>query len=56
MWSSGNVVIEPGLVGLEAGSSSSDIRSSVKITVTGETRTIRGEERVFLSSAVVGSE
>ncbi|MGH9319099.1 MAG: hypothetical protein ACRD21_27755 [Vicinamibacteria bacterium] len=40
---------------MSAGSSSSDIRSSATLTVPGETRIIRGEDRVFLSVATFGS-
>jgi hypothetical protein len=47
--------MEPGPVELSAGSSSSDIRSSAKLTVTGKTRAIKGEDRAFLSEATVGS-
>jgi fibronectin type III domain protein len=50
---SGDVVMEPGPIELSAGSSSSDIRSSATITVTGETRVITGEERAFLSPAII---
>jgi beta-glucosidase len=53
---SGLVVMEPGPVELSAGSSSSDIRSRATLTVTGETRAIKGENRAFLSVATVGSE
>jgi hypothetical protein len=42
-------------VEVSAGSSSSDIRSSAKFTVTGQTRAIRGEDRAFLSVATVGA-
>jgi beta-glucosidase len=52
---SGALVMEPRPVEVSAGSSSSDIRSSAKFTVTGQTRTIRGEDRAFLSVATVGS-
>ena len=52
---SGELVMEPGPVEVSAGSSSSDIRSSAKLTVTGKTRAIKGEERAFLSVATVGS-
>jgi beta-glucosidase len=52
---SGDFVMEPGPVEVSAGSSSSDIRSSVTFTVTGKTRVINGEERAFLSVATVGS-
>jgi beta-xylosidase len=51
----GELVMEPGPVELSAGSSSADIRSSGKFTVTGKTRSIKGEERAFLSAATVGS-
>jgi len=50
---SGEVVMEPGPVEVSAGSHSSDIRSSAKFTATGQTRVIRGEERAFLSVALV---
>jgi beta-glucosidase len=50
---SGDLVMEPGLVEVSAGSSSSDIRSSAKFTVTGETRTIKQEERAFFSVATL---
>jgi beta-glucosidase len=52
---SGEFVIEPGPVEVSVGSSSSDIRSSAKFTITGKTRVIKGEERAFLSKAKVGS-
>jgi hypothetical protein len=41
-------------VELSAGSSSSDIRSMARFTVTGKTRVVKGEDRVFLSVATVG--
>jgi beta-glucosidase len=50
---SGDLIMEPGPVEVNAGSSSDDIRSSATFTVTGETRVIDGEERAFLSSATV---
>jgi beta-xylosidase len=50
---SGNIIMEPGPIEVSAGSSSSDIRSSASFTVTGKTRTIRGEERAFLSVATI---
>jgi beta-glucosidase len=50
---SGDVVMEAGPVEVSAGSSSSDIRSTAKFTVTGRTRVIKGEERAFLSSATI---
>jgi hypothetical protein len=46
---------EPGPVEVKAGSSSSDIRSSAKFTVAGNTRVIKGEDRAFLTAATVGS-
>ncbi len=52
---SGDLVMEPGRVEVSAGSSSSDIRSSAKFTITGKTRTIKGSDRAFLSVATVGS-
>ena len=52
---SGETVMEPGPIEVSAGSSSSDIRSTAKLNVTGKTRTIKGEERAFLSVATVGS-
>jgi beta-xylosidase len=52
---SGDFVMEAGPVEVSAGSSSSDIRSSTKFTVTGKTRAIRSEDRAFLSLATVGS-
>ena len=52
---SGELVIEPGPVELSAGSSSSDIRPTATLNVTGKTRTIRAEDRKFLSVATVGS-
>jgi hypothetical protein len=50
---SGDVIMEPGPVEVSAGSSSSDIRSNAKLTVTGKTRVIKGEDRAFLSVATV---
>jgi len=50
---SGDFIMGPGPVEVGAGSSSSDIRSSAKFTVTGKTRVIKGEERAFLSVATV---
>jgi beta-xylosidase len=52
---SGDLVMEPGPVEVSAGSSSSDIRSSATFTVTGQMRSIRGEDRAFFSVATVGS-
>jgi hypothetical protein len=46
--------MEPGPIELSAGGSSDDLRSKVTLTVTGKTRTIRGEDRKFLSVATVG--
>jgi beta-xylosidase len=54
MGMSGKFVMEPGPVEVSAGSSSSDIRSSAKFTVSGKTRSIRGEDRAFLSVATAG--
>jgi beta-glucosidase len=51
---SGELVMEPGPIEITAGSSSSDIRSSAKFTVTGKKRVIKGEDRMFLSVATVG--
>jgi beta-xylosidase len=51
---SGDVVMEPGPVEVSVGSSSSDIRSSATLTVTGKTQVIKGEDRAFLSAATVG--
>lgn len=51
----GEFVMEPGPVEVGAGSSSSDIRSRAKLTVTGQARSIQGEHRAFLSVATVGS-
>jgi beta-glucosidase len=51
---SGEVVMELGPVELSAGSSSSDIRSTANLAVTGKTRTFKGGERAFLSVATVG--
>jgi hypothetical protein len=45
--------MEPGRVELSAGSSSDDIRSTAALTVTGQTRTLTGEDRAFLSDATV---
>src|SRR5262249_32618840 len=52
---SGELVMEPGPVEVSAGSSSSDIGSSARSTVTGKTRAIRGEDRAFVSAATVRS-
>ncbi len=52
----GNFVIEPGPVEVSAGSSSNDIRSTAKITITGKMRTISGEHRTFLSVTKIGSK
>jgi hypothetical protein len=41
-------------VELSAGSSSDDFRSCASFTVTGATRTVSGNERVFLSTTIVG--
>jgi beta-xylosidase len=41
---SGDLVMEPGPVELSAGSSSSDLRASATLTVTGQTRTVSPKE------------
>ena len=46
---SGQFVMEPGPVEVSAGSSSSDIRSTAKFTVTGKTRVISSKERARFS-------
>jgi beta-glucosidase len=51
---SGEFIVEPGPVELSAGSSSSDIRSSAKFTIIGETRVICGQDCAFLSVSAVG--
>jgi Fibronectin type III-like domain len=51
---SGNFVIEPGPVEVSVGSSSNGIRSTAKFTITGKTRTISGEDRMFLSVTNIG--
>jgi beta-glucosidase len=51
---SGRLIMEPGPIEVSAGSSSDDIRSRATITVTGQTRTIRSEDRKFFSVATVG--
>jgi beta-xylosidase len=52
---SGDLVMEPGPIELTAGSSSSDIRSTATVKVTGKSRVIRAEERAFLSVASVSA-
>jgi beta-glucosidase len=52
---SGDLVMEPGPIEVSVGSSSSDIKSTATLNVTGKTRVIRGEDRAFLSSTTVGS-
>jgi len=42
--------------GDQLGSSSSDIRASAKLTVTGQTRLIKYEDRAFLSTATVSAQ
>lgn len=51
---SNEFVVEHGPMEVSAGSRSSDLRSGAKLTVTGETRVIAGEDRAFLSVATVG--
>jgi len=50
---SGDLVMEPGPIEVSVGSSSSDIKSTATLNVTGKTRVIKGEERAFLSVATV---
>jgi beta-glucosidase len=50
---SGDLVMEPGPIEVSVGSSSSDIKSTATLNVTGTTRVIRGEDRAFLSAATV---
>jgi hypothetical protein len=50
----GELVLEPGPIEVSAGSGSSDIRQTANLDVTGKTRSIKGEERAFLSTATVG--
>jgi hypothetical protein len=52
---SGELVMEPGPVEVSAGSSSSDIRSSAKFTVTGKKHAISGAERAFFSVVTASS-
>jgi beta-xylosidase len=52
---SGDLVMEPGPVDVSAGSSSNDIRSRATFTVIGQKRSIRGEDRTFLSVATVAA-
>jgi beta-xylosidase len=51
---SGSLVIEPGPVEVSAGSSSNDIRSTAKFTITGKMSSISGEHRTFLSVTKIG--
>ena len=50
---SGDLVMEPGPIEVSVGSSSSDIKSTATLNVTGKTRVIKGEERAFLSAATI---
>jgi beta-glucosidase len=50
---SGDLVMEPGPIEVSVGSSSSDIKSTATLNVTGKTRVIRGEDRAFLSTTTV---
>jgi beta-glucosidase len=52
---SGELIMEPGPVELAAGSSSSDLRSSGTVTVTGQPQTVPGTERAFLSVTTLTS-
>jgi beta-glucosidase len=52
---SGDLVMEPGPIEVSVGSSSSDIKSTATLNVTGKTRIIRAEDRAFLSTTTVGS-
>jgi beta-glucosidase len=52
---SGDLVMEPGPIEVSVGSSSSDIKSTATLNVTGKTRVIRGEDRAFLSNTTLGS-
>jgi beta-glucosidase len=45
--------MEPGPIEVSIGSSSSDIKSTATLNVTGKTRVIRGEDRAFFSAAAV---
>jgi beta-glucosidase len=47
--------MEPGPIEVSVGSSSSDIKSTATLNVTGKTRIIRAEDRAFLSTTTVGS-
>ena len=49
----GELVMEPGPIEVSVGSSSDDIRSKATLNVTGKTRTIKREERAFLSVVIV---
>jgi beta-xylosidase len=51
---SGSLVIEPGPVEVSAGSSSNDIRSTAKFTITGKMSSISGEHHTFLSVTKIG--
>jgi hypothetical protein len=46
-------VVEPGPVELSAGSSSSDIRSTADVIITGSTPAIGSEDRAFLSTVTL---
>ena len=50
---SGDLVMEPGPIEVNVGSSSSDIKSMATLNVTGKMRVIRGEDRAFLSTTTV---
>jgi beta-glucosidase len=51
---SGDLVMEPGPIEVSAGSSSTDIRSTAALNVTGTMRIVRGEDRAFLSTTRIG--
>jgi hypothetical protein len=50
----GELVMEPGPIEVSVGGGSNDIRQTANLDVTGKTRSIKGEERAFLSAATVG--
>lgn len=46
----GELVMEPGPIALSIGSSSSDLRSSTDVEVTGGVCKVKGEDRAFFST------